>query len=158
MSTQKPTYANLMAVLGFSCKDRPDICDENASCQKIKIKRKNYHVCQCNNGYIGNGIDCIDKSIDCKTVCCNENAENYLKSYCKCPNDKYNCCDNCQEINIHSSCSAKARISKTFGLYENIGPDENGWSVFQGSSMYPGGPGLALKHDAVEKVVKYGTP
>jgi len=47
----------------LDCRVKPGICGSNASCKNTKLRAKGkwfFHTCVCNEGYIGNGVTCIE--------------------------------------------------------------------------------------------------
>ena len=128
----KPKLLQFLSLdfLDFDCKIRPDICHSDATCTKMRTYKSKYNACVCNEGFIGNGIECIEEPSDCKEVCCNQDALSFLKDYCQCQNAGYNCCD-CEDLTVYSVCGARNIFEDAFGYYTNIGPDTNGFSIFQ---------------------------
>ena len=57
----------LKILLALDCRLNPNFCDPNASCVNTKKKTGGkyggwVHRCACKNGYVGNGIICVEMS------------------------------------------------------------------------------------------------
>lgn len=140
--------------LAFDCGVYPNICHANATCKATHDNRKNFNKCACNDGFVGNGIECFMEPESCNTVCCDEHSEKYLIDHCNCKNISYNCCP-CNVLTISSQCGASTIFSNDIsGYYTNSETDKNGLSIFKKETS-TNSPSVYCHYNQFEQVLIY---
>ena len=55
----------------MDCRNNPNLCDANAECVNSGLKIQGswyYWTCACKQGYIGNGVTCVDAETNMQTL------------------------------------------------------------------------------------------